>query len=60
MHTKLEEVLPTHHFLEHIISRIFFRPLAEMVPVVPKLAEFGQKANVLKHPQDATRKSHEV
>ena len=24
------------------ISRIFFRPLAEMTPLVPKWAEFGQ------------------
>ena len=31
------------------ISRIFFRPLAEMAPVVPKWAEFGQNQKYQKN-----------
>ena len=30
------------------ISRIFFRSLAEMTPVVPKWAEFGQNQKIRK------------
>ena len=38
--------MSTYFFLK--ISRIFFRPLAEMAPVVPKWADFGQNQNYQK------------